>query len=736
MRKKLTLLAFSLLLAVGWTNDASAQRKRSVSQQSVNAPSWEMTPVAEQEQVLIMPENGESPLFRRNAPRRGHSDVVANEVKYTKAQYAAIPYYWYDDTVASGTRHTGHLTDTVTNAYQMYWMLRSAYMDTSVPGILYNDVFSEATQYYGVGHGWNIGTATSPEIRISLDDSYGYVMSITITDMRGNTVDSWTCTSSNYSSGSTNFPSTWRFSSSGWSVGRFTYNGYYRYGIYPTSSSGAFIRIPAATYGINNYPDGLRVTVQAMGRSGGTTNQTAITLNNGLGWYLNYSEPRSYISIAEGTRTSVDAPDYNAYTVFLIKLKDFEPTISTSDAFTHYTSELIDVFTNYFESVELLTDGLRVGEDTETSGTVFAYRGVLNRFYFIGKGKTATRRSDYQTTQGFAILGPFYEMYEEFSPTTTDSGAQTQDFYTDMHGGAYYPVKHDCATVLGYQHYFSMYGKDTTVYKSVSPMVLYIPDVRSKESSRNYEEGHQPQVGLYTIKLTAETEPVADYSDPDNRNYIVYLDWTSSLNQMVNNTVDQTYIIYTVTYDANNKPIYTPLDTVYNVTTYDYIVPQQQTSQQIEYVIMGYPTNATNNPEVQEGGIFFTYSDPDDVQIPGWFDFMILYRERYESDFVIQEEKNYYRNYLYPTNLAPGTGMTMEQLKKEWPNQTASYTLWRDNLGIAKLEVRAIGDKVYYRIRYYEDTQVTTGPNAIGVDDDKKSGNAKMPYNYVEIPNE
>jgi hypothetical protein len=126
-----------------------------------------------------------------------------------------------------------------------------------------------------------------------------------------------------------------------------------------------------------------------------------------------------------------------------------------------------------------------------------------------------------------------------------------------------------------------------------------------------------------------------------------------------------------------------------------------------------------------EGGQFYTYSNIDDVQIPGWFDFMVLYRERYESDFKVDEEKNYYRNYLYPTNLAPGTGMTMGQLKQEWPNQTASYTLWRDNRGIAKLEVRAIGNKVYYRIRYYEGSQVTNWRNDI-----------EMPYPYVEIPNE
>lgn len=69
--------------------------------------------------------------------------------------------------------------------------------------------------------------------------------------------------------------------------------------------------------------------------------------------------------------------------------------------------------------------------------------------------------------------------------------------------------------------------------------------------------------------------------------------------------------------------------------------------------------------------------------------------------------------------------MTMGQLKREWPNQTASYTLWRDERGVAKLEVMAIGDKVYYRIQYYEGTQVTDGPNDID-----------LPYDFNEIPNE
>jgi hypothetical protein len=734
MKKKLTILLFGLLLAVGWANDASAQLKRGVSENDAVAtlPTFVFAPEQDREKADA-PEDG-GPITRMNAPRRGHSDVNANEVHYTKADYANIKYTWYEGETTSATAHPNTpLTEPVPadKPYQMYWLLRSVYMDTDVPGILYNDVYQEATQYYGIDYGWNIGDITSPEIEIELTNQYGRILRIELYDANNT---------------STPFVS--------WTAGNNLPNGWFRTtanmtntsdGLYWDRSSGGHIVIPVDFY--SSHTNGIKVRVLALGTSSSTSCGLYI---NSRGWASLSTSATNYSrDITNLGRKSITAPDYNAYTVFLIKVKDYAGTLTPSMMNTSTTSDLITLFSNYIDGIELLTDGLRVGEEngqpTETAGTVFAYRGVLNRFYFIGKGKTATHKSTSTAASGFGANGPFYEMYEEFSPTTTDLGVQTQDFYTDMHGGNYYPVVHDCATVLGYEHFFSMYGHDTTVYKSVSPIVLYIPDLRSRDGYRTYEEGHQPQVGLYTIKLTAETEPVADYSDPDNRNYIVYLDWTSSLNQMVNNTVDQTYVIYTVTYDpVTNAPIYHYLATVDNETTYEYIVPQQQSSQQIEYVVMGYPTNATNNPDPNnggvEGGIFFTYSDPDDVQIPGWFDFMILYRERYESDFVIQEEQNYYRNYLYPTNLSPGTGMTMEQLKKEWPNQTASYTLWRNDQGVdkgvAKLEIRAIGDKVYYRIRYYKDTQVTTGPNAIGVDGDKTSGNAKMPYNYVELPND
>ena len=701
MKKKLTILAFGLLLAVGWTSSASAQL----------LPNVPKAPLPD-ESEYSMPSDGYSSMLKK-APRRGHSDVYANEVSYTKADYAAINYTWYD---SQNVSHTASMTDVVTDPYQMYWLLRSTYMNTAVPGILYNDVYQEATKYFGIGRGWDIGSATSTSIRITLGDEYACIRSISFVNATGETLKTWTGSGS---SGS--FPSSWTVS--GYPT-RVTINNTYYWNLGGHYS----ITIPAS-YISSSPVEGLQVKITAIGNrsSSSTTQSTIWVTNNDYFSSYNITNGTGYIYTTYcETRDEISAPLKNAYTVFLVKVKDYAGTLSTSDAQTYVKKDLTDLFTNYFQSIELLTDGLRVGENPgdTTSGTVFAYQGVLNRFYFISKGKTATYKADASKGFGAYNYGPFYVMYEEFSPTTTAIGDETPDLYQNMwNNGEYYSVVHDCATVLGYEHFFSMYGHDTTVYKSVSPIVLYIPDLRSKSGSRNYEEGHQPQVGLYRAFLTAETEPSSHYAQDST--YTVTLDWSSTLNDMVNNTVNQTYILYTVTFDEQGNRIYHPLDTLVNpeTLTYSYDVPQTLGSQQITYVVLAYPTEATNN--YPNNGVFYTYSNLDDVQIPGLFDFMVLYRERYESDFIINEEKNYYRNYLYPTNLSHGTGMTMRQLKTEWPDQTASYTLWRDNTGVAVLEVKAIGKKVYYRIRYYDNTQVTTGVN-----------NIEIPNGYQTIPND
>ena len=703
MKKKLTILAFGLLLAVGWTSSASAQLlpkydeaqlveeggnaqrvgiKAPVSPAFANAKAHKVEPMTMKAQASSM----------MNAPRRADNTATADAV-HPRDWYSAYSYTWYD---ANNASHSASLTDLVENPYQMYYLTAGTYITPAIPGILYSGGWNEDVAYPGIKGGYNIFGTQYNDIRIRLTSSNAATRYIKVCDAASEeTLQEW--------SGGT-LPSGWSSTSTLQSTTSGGYTWYYMNG-------GGSIYIP---HSVIDGHDSIYVSIRGIALNGSTTDRIWVRNN-----YKTLSSTASYTKFSNWYG-GIDRPTENGYTVFMVKLKD-DADFSNVTEQTNTFSELVTFFDTYVQSMELMTDGLRVGEGTDKAGTVFSYTGILDKFFFISKGKMYWVNGD---------RAPYYSMYEEFSPYVESQTANQKDLYANMTAGEYYPIVHDCQSVMYMKHYFSMAGKDTIAPKSVSSLVFYIPDNRGREDlERTYVEEHQPQVGLYTIRLAAETAPSSTYAQDST--YTVYLDWTSSLNQMVNNTVNQTYVIYKVEFDEHGNRVYTYLDTVEDILTYQYNEKQQQSSQTFTYVILGYPTGATNKPlittegELQEGGgNFFTYSNIDDVQIPGWFDFMVLYRERYESDFKISEQKNYYRNYLYPTNLAPGTGMTMGQLKQEWPDQTASYTLWRDNTGVAVLEVRGIGNKVYYRIRYYDDTQVKTGPNNITVP------------NYQTIPND
>lgn len=702
MKKKLTILAFGLLLAVGWTSDASAQLlpKYEVAQLveeggnaqrvGIKAPVSPAFANAKAHKVEPMTMKAQSSSMMK-APRRAQSATA--DAVHPRSWYANYQYTWYD---ANNASHPANLTDTVTNPYQMIYLAASTYVTPAIPGILYSGGWNEDVAYPGIKGGYNIFGTQYNDIRIRLTSSNAATRYIKVCDATSEeTLQEW--------SGGT-LPSGWSSTSTLQSTTSGGYTWYYMNG-------GGSIYIP---HSVIDGHDSIYVSIRGIALNGSTTDRIWVRNN-----YKTLSSTASFTRFSNWYG-GIDRPTENGYTVFMVKLKD-DADFSNVTAQTNTFSELVTFFDTYVQSMELMTDGLRVGEGTDKAGTVFSYTGILDKFFFISKGKMYWVNGD---------RAPYYSMYEEFSPYVESQTANQKDLYANMTAGEYYPIVHDCQSVMYMKHYFSMAGKDTIAPKSVSSLVFYIPDNRGREDlERTYVEEHQPQVGLYTIRLAAETAPSSTYAQDST--YTVYLDWTSSLNQMVNNTVGQTYVIYKVEFDDHGNRVYTYLDTVEDILTYQYNEKQTQASQTFTYVILGYPTGATNKPllsssgELQEGGgNFFTYSNIDDVQIPGWFDFMVLYRERYESDFVINEQKNYYRNYLYPTNLAPGTGMTMGQLKQEWPNQTASYTLWRDNTGVAVLEVRGIGNKVYYRIRYYDDTQVKTGPNNITVP------------NYQTIPND
>jgi hypothetical protein len=161
-----------------------------------------------------------------------------------------------------------------------------------------------------------------------------------------------------------------------------------------------------------------------------------------------------------------------------------------------------------------------------------------------------------------------------------------------------------------------------------------------------YNPAYAPKVGLYTLSLDATAQPCEEYNVETNANYVVTLDWTSSLNEMSGKQVPQRYIIYEVVTDSLGAENLEVVDTVYNSTTYNFggkLWPQGEHSETHTYIIMGSPTD-NDHPS------FIAWSNEDDIIIPGLNDFLMLNLDHYESDFDVPNVQNWYRNFMTVNN--------------------------------------------------------------------------------------
>ena len=415
----------------------------------------------------------------------------------------------------------------------------------------------------------------------------------------------------------------------------------------------------------------------------------------------NRERPVYYGAVGGGWNISandVTPPYEEGYTILMVALNNHITTYGgdtqqgglwggtyNSNFFTN-TNDLIDYISDNIAAVQLLTDGLRVGSGM-MSGTTFNISGEYNRFFVLGKGQARQKDSwvtNYENNNN-VIAGeavPFKFMFEEFSPTSGREGSQITDFYSKMVGGKLYPVIHDCMSVIDKEHDFSMAGKNGTEYKSMTGMNIFIPDYRlmywEKDTTWTtgwlfptthngvydgrtqnpyktvdgqefadpryvtanfaaYNQDYAPRMGIYLVNLEAAAEPTAT-----EHVYNVVLDWTSSLDDLASEDVPQTYILYLVLTDEEGNEVHQEIITT-SENSYTYEVPQDEHSYTLTYIVFAKPSDGDHD-------MFVAWSNQASVVIPGWYDFLNLALNHYESDYVANEELNYYRNFLNVLN--------------------------------------------------------------------------------------
>lgn len=679
MNKKILTMLLGLLLAVGWTSSASAQllpgvqerhQEMRVAVKATKAVKHAGTP----EKATANQQHGS---LKANAPKRTQNYDLNATVVHPKSWYQALdPVTW-----SGGSQN---ITEPFTTAKGMMALLKRIYTDSEIPGAKYSAPRNCDIPYQTIQHGWDIiGTNYLDNPVIWVSSNHVNIREIKIVDGNGGTLRDF-----KPEDGTLTMPS-------GWST---TSNGYYWY---CTSSSGGSVALPAEWLQNNfgsasvmvycepqsSYYDGEIIEV---GNSTYDFSSDTLTYDN------------QYYSIAGYTFPgTITPPDENGYTVCLVKLYD---GINMTDAdmapeYTATTEELENYFTTYVKEIQLLTDGLRVASGTSNAGTVFAYTGDLNRFFFLSKGKMFY----YSSIQGLDYdRAPFYSMYEEFSANDVSDQTGFTDFYEKMKQGTTYDIKHDCMGVNYRQHYFSMSGKQGTTENRVNSLVFYIPDQRGILNSdwREYDPNHLPTVGMYMVDLYAEVEPS---TTPDY--YTVTVHWHDNLDDLTHtDNIPQTYTLYETkinpeTGQVETHVVYTGMDTSWN---FDYPVGDPS-YYDISYYVVATPVGeggTTENPTYTNPD-FFAKSNTDDVTIPGKSDFLGLQWQRYESDYVIlnpQEQVNYYRNWLAPHALsvqgeagitAGNVGTTGRRL-----------TLYRGETPIMYLDLMMDGNKAYYRIRH------------------------------------
>lgn len=433
---------------------------------------------------------------------------------------------------------------------------------------------------------------------------------------------------------------------------------------------------------------------------------------NKSGRYYSYNEGRCdevyYGSVTtNGWNVTATRPNEEGYTVLLVAVKNgFTPDLNNSryaSSITNYR-DLVNYIGSSIDFVQLMTDGMRVGSG-ENAGTLFPVQGSFNRFFFLGKGQARKQKYDNQ------ILVPFLNMFEQFSPTDGQTGDDTQDltdFYDKMVKGETYPVMHDCNSVMEVAHYFSMSGRKGTTSYDMTGLNFFVPDYRllwwgttntgwltgkitsytdnrdMNESSNDayaqygfYNTSHTPWTFLYTIKLRAQADQEGAQAD---HKYKVTLNWTSSIDELAGEKIDQVYDLYRVV-DGVVEP--TPIATGLTTTTWSEIVDQRTSGYSLDYVIKGKPVKATYNP---------VQSNIATVAIPGYDPLerlKLVIDGDYRSTYDANAEVNNYANSIMMNN-GVGTSVMREHLMANPAFQVLRYGSDGSMLPVATLQMSGV----------------------------------------------
>lgn len=399
------------------------------------------------------------------------------------------------------------------------------------------------------------------------------------------------------------------------------------------------------------------------------------------------------------------------------------PATTFTSGLTGY-AQLKEYISKTIKSARVITESVRTGsQDDFSAGTLFKINcNQMNKFYLIAKGQLEWRDAMLNKTglTGYPFLDFYTEpcylkgyfidpnntdeatnttnyneysdynvtyfmlghMFEQFSPSFSQSGDEVtgarSDIYQDLINMESFGVIHDCPNVpfVGDGHHFMMYGADSKSddCQDVRDMMFFVPDYRmmdwddrgtvgwtftdgrkvmTQEYFKYYEQ-HQPTMGMFVIKQY----PITGAQIDGEETYRLHLTWTSNLLKFLKGTQGK-YNLYRVVLNPDGTKTYTQVGGNLNPDTFELYddVPMQQTGQQVTYVVQGNDVNDF---------LDLQFSNEESFIIPGLDRAeqlrLTLSNDYYYSRFFPETGKNYYSNSLVIDNNI-GTNVKAKYLK-------------------------------------------------------------------------
>lgn len=270
------------------------------------------------------------------------------------------------------------------------------------------------------------------------------------------------------------------------------------------------------------------------------------------------------------------APYYEGATALLIELTDdYDRSIqgvNPGESICGYDNKINDYTgLNFIKAVTLITNQIYVSENEGSTnpGYLFAVEANLAKCFIVTKGSIRPYKSFPRLAGGSSVTDkiinegfPFYNMFEEFSPTNE---GPMYNAFSQMNSGKRFAVDHNCSSIIEQQHdiVFGPSEQHTRGYQV--NLRFYLPDwrfadytnyiVRKDSEGKEvkseyvaysyYAKEYQPYI--FFNKIIAEIDANVKYEEGNSKHAWIPVKWNSAYRDIVKNpTAVEEFYIYRV----------------------------------------------------------------------------------------------------------------------------------------------------------------------------------------------